>query len=61
MELFALVGFLIYAAGIIAAVVVVIAIWRGMKAHERLAESMERVAEYTERIEATIRRNQSGV
>jgi hypothetical protein len=41
---------LIYLAGSIAAFAVALAIWRGMKAQERMADSMER-------IEETVRRN----
>jgi hypothetical protein len=54
MEILALFGFLIYAAGIIAVVIVVIALWRGMKAQERMADSIER-------IEKIIRRDQTGL
>ena len=57
--IYTLVAFLIYAAGVIAVVVVIFAIWRGMKAHVRLAASMERMAESIEKIEETIRRNQT--
>jgi len=39
--------------------VVIFAIWQGMKAHVRLAASMERMAESIEKIEETIRRNQT--
>jgi len=52
-EIFARFAFLIYAAGIIAALVVIIAIWRRMKAQVRMAES-------TERIEKIIRLDQAG-
>jgi hypothetical protein len=58
---YALIAFLIYAAGIIAIVVVIFAMWNGMKAHLRLAASMERMAESIEKIEETIRRNQTGI
>jgi hypothetical protein len=57
MEIYALVAFLIYAAGIMAIVVVIFAIWHGMKAHVRLAASMERMAESIEKIEKTMRRD----
>jgi hypothetical protein len=36
-------------AGIIALFAVIIAIWRGMKAHEKMAASMERMADAAER------------
>ena len=55
MKMFALFGLLVNVALIVAGVVVVIAIWRGMKAHEKLAESIAELAESTERIEKTIR------
>jgi len=42
-EIFALLPLLVYGAVIIAALVVVIATWRGMKAQERMADSMERI------------------
>ena len=58
-EIFALFAFLIYGAGLIAGLMVVIAIWRGMKAHEKMAAPMERMANDTERIEETIKRNQT--
>jgi len=58
-RIYTLVAFLIYAAGVIAVVVVIFAIWQGMKAHVRLAASMERMAESIEKIEETIRRNQT--
>jgi len=64
MEIFALIGFLIYAAIIVAGIMVVIALWRGMKAQERMAnsiermaasiESMERMADSIERIDTTM-------
>jgi len=57
METFALFGLPIYAAMIVAGVVVVIAIWRGMRAHEKMADSMERVADATEMIEKFVRRD----
>ena len=40
---------LLFVAGIIAAFAVAIAVWRGMKAHERIADSMERMADALER------------
>jgi hypothetical protein len=58
-EILALIGFLIYAVMIVAGLAVVIAIWRGMKAHEKVADSMARLAESTERIEKIIRRDQA--
>jgi hypothetical protein len=51
--------FLIYVAGIIAAFAVAISIWRGMRAHEKIAESVEWMAESTERIEKIIKRDQT--
>jgi len=45
MEILALLTILIYVAAIIAAFAVAIAIWRGMKAQERMADSMERIEE----------------
>jgi len=57
--LLALLLFLIYVAGIIAAFAVAIAIWRGMKAHERMADSMERTADAAERIEKIVRRDEA--
>ena len=53
--IYAFIAFLIYAAGIAAIVVVIFAIWHGMKAHVRLAASMERMAASMEKIEETIR------
>jgi hypothetical protein len=61
MKVYALFGLLLYAAGIIAIVVFIFAIWHGMKAHVKLAASMERMAKAIERIEETIRRNQTGL
>ena len=61
MEIYALVAFLIYAATIVAGIIIVIAIWRGMKAHEKMAASMERMADATNRIGETIRQNQTVV
>lgn len=57
--IYALIAFLIYAAGIIAIVVVIFAIWQGMRAHVRLAASMERMAESMAKVEETIRQNQT--
>lgn len=39
----------LFVAGIIAAFAVAIAVWLGMKAHERIAGSMERMADALER------------
>jgi hypothetical protein len=49
MKVYAFLAFLIYVAGIIAIFAIVIAIWRGMKAHEKMADSMKRMAEALER------------
>ena len=57
METFALFGLLIYVAMIVGAVVVVVSIWRGMRAHERMADSMERMADATEKIEKFVKRD----
>lgn len=57
MEIFAHLGFLIYVGMIVVVPVVAIAIWRGMKANEKLAESVAKLAESTERIEKIIRRD----
>jgi hypothetical protein len=57
MGTFELIAFLIYAAMIAAIVTVIFAIWRGMKAHEKLAASMKRMADTTERIEEIIKRD----
>jgi hypothetical protein len=46
--LFPLLLILVYVGGIIAAFAVAIAIWRGMKAHERLADSLERIEKMVE-------------
>jgi hypothetical protein len=54
---FALFGLLIYVAMIVGAVVVVVSIWRGMRAHERMADSMERMADATEEIEKFVKRD----
>jgi hypothetical protein len=56
--IYAFIAFLVYAAVVIAIVVVIFAIWQGMKAHVRLAASMERMAKSMEKIEETIRRDQ---
>jgi hypothetical protein len=57
METFVFLSFLINAAMIAAGGVVVIAIWHGMKALVKMANSVARMAEAAERIEETIRRN----
>lgn len=57
METFVYVGVLINAALIAAGGMVVIAIWYGMKALVKMADSMRRMAEAAERMEETIRRN----
>jgi len=57
MKIYALVAFLIYAATIVAGIIVVIAIWRGMKAHEKMADSVARMADAANRIEEIIRRD----
>jgi hypothetical protein len=56
-EILVLFGLLINAAMIAAGGVVVIAIWHGMKALVKMADSMKRMAEAAERIEETIKRN----
>jgi hypothetical protein len=56
MRTFMLFGFLLNIAMIVAGAVVVIAIWRGMRAHERMADSMEKMAEAAKRMEETVRR-----
>jgi hypothetical protein len=56
-EILALLLVLIYVAGIIAAFAVSIAIWRGMRAHERMADSMERMEGDSETIKEIIRRD----
>lgn len=56
--LFILLPLLISVAGIIAAFAVAIAIWRGMKAHEKMADSMERIEE---KIGKLIEQNQTQV
>jgi ABC-type siderophore export system fused ATPase/permease subunit len=57
LEPIALFGLLIYAAMIVGAVVVVVSIWRGMMAHERMADSMERMANAAEKIEKFVNRD----
>jgi len=52
MEGFVLFAVLLNIGGIIAALAIIIAIWRGMKAQERMAASLET-------IEAIVRRNQT--
>jgi predicted Na+-dependent transporter len=54
-ELGVLIAFLFYAAGSLVIVVVIFAIWHVMKAHVRLAASMERMAESIAKIEETTR------
>jgi hypothetical protein len=58
METFAFLGFLINAAMIVAGAAVVIAIWHGMKALEKMAHSAARMADAAERIEKFIRRDE---
>jgi hypothetical protein len=58
MEIFGLITFLIYAAMIAAGVAVGIAIWRGMNALQKMADSMVRMADATERIEKIVRRDE---
>jgi uncharacterized protein with PhoU and TrkA domain len=57
METFVFLGFLINAAMIAAGGVVVIAIWYGMKALVKIADSVARMADAAERIEETISRD----
>jgi hypothetical protein len=57
LETLALFSLLIYAAMIVGAVVIVVSIWRGMRAHERMADSMERMADATEMIEKFVKRD----
>jgi hypothetical protein len=57
LETFALFSLLIYVAMIVGVVVVVVSIWRGMRAHERMADSMERMADATEKIEKFVKRD----
>ena len=56
-EIYILYSRLIYLAMIAAGGVVVIAVWHGMKALVKIANSVARMAEAAERIEETIRRN----
>ena len=49
MEIHPLLLVLAYMAGIIAIFTVPIALWRGMKAQERMADSMERIEEIIRR------------
>jgi hypothetical protein len=56
-ETFVFLSFLINAAMIAAGGVIVIAIWYGMKALVKMANSVARMAEAAERIEETIRRD----
>jgi hypothetical protein len=56
METFVFLGFLINAAMILAGGVVVIAIWYGMKALVKMADSVARMADAADRIEEAIRR-----
>jgi hypothetical protein len=49
MEILVLLPTLVYVAAIIAAFSVAIAIWRGMKAQERMADSLERIEEIIRR------------
>jgi len=58
METFAFLGFLINAAMIVAGAAVVIALWHGMKALEKLAHSVARMADAAERIEKFLRRDE---
>ena len=58
METFVFLGFLINAAMIVAGAAVVIAIWYGMKALEKMAHSVARMADAAERIEKFVRRNE---
>ena len=57
METFVFLGFLINAAMIAAGGVIVIAIWYGMKALVKMANSVARMADAAERIEESIRRD----
>ena len=57
METFVFLGFLVNAAMIAAGGMVVIAIWYGMKALVKLADSAARMADATERIEEIIKRD----
>jgi hypothetical protein len=58
METFVFLGFLVNAAMIVAGAAVLIAIWHGMKALEKMAHSVARVADAAERIEKFARRNE---
>jgi hypothetical protein len=53
MGIIAFLPILLYVAGIIAAFSIPIAVWRGMKAQERMADAIER-------IEKIIEENQTG-
>ena len=57
METFVFLGFLVNAATILAGAAVVIAIWHGMKALGKLADSVARMADAAERIEEIVRRD----
>jgi hypothetical protein len=57
METFVFLGFLINAAMIVAGAAVVIAIWHGMKALEKMSDSVARMAGAAERIEEIIKRD----
>ena len=57
METFVFLGFLVNAAMIAAGGVVVIAIWYGMKALVKLADSASRIADAAERLEKFVRRD----
>lgn len=57
METFVFLSFLINAAMIAAGGVIVIAIWYGMKALVKMANSVARMADAAERIEETIKRD----
>jgi hypothetical protein len=58
MGIYALIAFLVYAGMTVVVVVVVFSIWRGMRAHEKMADSMKRMADAAERIEKIIRRDE---
>jgi hypothetical protein len=58
METFVFLGFLINAAMIVAGAAVVIAIWYGMKALEKIADSVARMADAAERVEKFVRRDE---
>jgi uncharacterized protein with PhoU and TrkA domain len=57
METFVFLSFLINAAMIAAGGVIVIAIWYGMKALVKMANSVARMADAAEKIEETIKRD----